>query len=187
MKKRGALELSVNTIVVIVIGVALLSLGLIFIKNLFTGIGGISDEIFNTAEITIGQLHQQDVKLTVPSQVNVKQGQKKAANIFVGNDGYTCGTGTQTFTLEMIPVSGLSIINGSPPMVKAKIISPTSVTLTAGQKAGFVVEVVAINNAPLGGTLDDPAYSVSVKCSNGQIYEPSAMMINVVKGGGLFG
>ena len=36
--KKGALELSVNTIVVIVIGVTLLILGLVFVRNIFTKI-----------------------------------------------------------------------------------------------------------------------------------------------------
>ena len=49
MNKKGALELSMNTIIIIVIGVVLLSLGLIFVRGLFGQVESLSKSAFETA------------------------------------------------------------------------------------------------------------------------------------------
>ena len=46
MEKRGALELSVNTIIVIVIGVTILMVGLAFIGNIRDKLFQASDDVF---------------------------------------------------------------------------------------------------------------------------------------------
>ncbi|MFH1332509.1 MAG: hypothetical protein ABIH63_04485 [archaeon] len=189
MKKRGALELSVNTIVVIVIGVALLSLGLIFVKNLFGGIGDISDEIFGTAETEIGKLHTGST-LTVDSNVDVKQGSRSTIFSYVGNDGRDT-TNCKSFYMDLKKAAGS---NFQETQIKAHVISENPVTLGPGDEARFVIQIAAVKNAPLSiGSPTDPAYSVTVRCAaanagaSSPMYETSAFTINVMKGGGLFG
>src|SRR3989344_823169 len=48
--KRGALELSMTTIIVIVIGVTLLSLGIIWVRSTMEKVTGLSDAAFATAQ-----------------------------------------------------------------------------------------------------------------------------------------
>ncbi len=180
MKRRGALELSVNTIVIIVIGVALLSLGLIFVKNMFGGMTQISNDIFGTANTEIGKLHT-GARLTVPTNVDVKQGSVVKINAFVGNDGSRCSGASPSFKLSVTKSSG------STAEVGVKVISSDTVVIKPGEEATYVIGVAATKNAPLTtGSMNDPTVSVTVTCDN-QVYDTSAFIINVQKGGGLFG
>lgn len=181
MQKRGALELSVNTIVIVVIGVALLSLGLIFVRNTFGGLTKMSSDIFGTADTQIGKLHS-GAKLTVPTTINVQQGQVVRANIFVGNDGKNCPAGSSDFTIVLTPATCAAT-----DQICARIISPSSVTIKEGEEGTFVVAVAATKSAPLstGSFGTDKTVSVEVKCGGVQ-YDTSAFTINVQKGGGLF-
>ena len=56
MNKRGALELSMNTIIIIVIGVVLLSLGLIFVRGIFSQTTDLSDKVFADANKQLDDL-----------------------------------------------------------------------------------------------------------------------------------
>jgi hypothetical protein len=49
-QKKGALELSVNTIVIIVIAVTLLTLGLVFVKTIFGNLTDITKQTFEQAD-----------------------------------------------------------------------------------------------------------------------------------------
>jgi len=54
MNKKGAIELSMNTIIIIVMGVVLLSLGLMFVRGIFSQVEGLSKSAFETADAEIG-------------------------------------------------------------------------------------------------------------------------------------
>ena len=58
--KRGAIELSMTTIIVVVIGVTLLTLGLTFVKNIMGGAEGISEEAFTEADRMIRDMMGSD-------------------------------------------------------------------------------------------------------------------------------
>jgi hypothetical protein len=177
MQKRGALELSVNTIVIVVIGVALLSLGLIFVRNTFGGLTKMSDDIFGTAETTISKLHS-GARLTLPTSVDVKQGEVVRLNAFVGNDGTRCTVNNFALTATLSA--------GSSSEIGVKPISPSPVTIKPGEEGTFVIAVGATKSAPLAtGGIDDPSVSVTVTCGT-EVYDTSAFTINVQKGGGLF-
>lgn len=188
MMKKGALELSVNTIVIIVIGVALLSLGLIFVRQTFGGLNDMSKAIFGTANTEIVKLHS-GAKLTVPTTVNVKQGEVVKANIFVGHDGSPTCPNPTTFdiTLGGTGTQSCNSVN----TICAKLISTNGIQLNAGEEGTFVVAVAATKSAPLSsgvltGANADFTVSVDVTCG-GTPYDTSAFTINVQKGGGLFG
>ena len=63
--KKGAIELSMTTIIVIVMGVTLLILGITFVRTIFGKISGISEETFKKAETMLGQLEDVNEFLTV--------------------------------------------------------------------------------------------------------------------------
>ncbi|MEK6835962.1 MAG: hypothetical protein AABX55_02980 [Nanoarchaeota archaeon] len=175
--KKGALELSVNTIVVIVIGVTLLTLGLLFVRGLFGKITDLSGDIFDTAEASIGDIGHTGT-YNSPTSITIEQGRKKTFNIFVSHDG-SAGAGPKTFTLTLTP-------NGNfEDDVISKIISPSSVTLNEGKESTFIIQVIATADAPL--TLD-ASYQTKVECIGCTgTYATGGFSIEVVKSSGLFG
>ena len=101
INNKGAMELSINTIVIIVIGVTLLSLGLIFVKGVFDKLDGQSDQIFEGGENEISKIANHDQKLSVKQQVNVKQGADAVFKVWVVN----FEDDVSDFTVEIEPSS----------------------------------------------------------------------------------
>jgi hypothetical protein len=87
--KKGAIELSMTTIIVIVIGVTLLSLGLFWIRGIFRDIDSLTSGAFDTAEGQIGALFQDiDSYLTIsPDNIDVEQGKFKDVTVIIANLG----------------------------------------------------------------------------------------------------
>ncbi len=175
MQKKGALELSISTIVVVVIGVTLLTLGLVFVKGIFGKLNDLSGDIFDKAGTELGSITIES-KFSAPSSVEVKQGKQTSFKVMVGHDGTL--SGAQTFTLDIAP-------SGTNPLptdkVRVEIISEESVSLQEGQQATFIVGVAATADAPLRSG----AYKITAKAGN-QIYDTGAVIVSVVKGRGIF-
>lgn len=85
--KKGAIELSMTTIIVIVIGITVLSLGLVWIRGLFKDIGGLTEGAFEKAEGEIGEIFgQSDEPLAIsPTSISVEQGETARADVLVQN------------------------------------------------------------------------------------------------------
>ncbi len=169
--KKGAIELSVTTIIVIVLGVALLSLGLVFISNIFSKITKTTDDVFGDADILIEKIAQGTDKLSLPTSVVVKKGKSNTFKAFVFNDG-SLGSGKREFEMVLLA-------NQNENRIRAKIISPTTVDLDEGERAGFVIQIVATGDAPISS---DSSYQVLVT-SNGEPYDASGFSINVEETG----
>lgn len=178
MRKKGALELSINTIIIIVIGVALLSLGLIFVKNMFGQVGELSTNIFEGAKTSVGKINTGE-KLSTPTKVNIKQGDTGIISILVGNDG-RCKS--NKFTLSVNPPWQKN------DKVGAYVVQPNTQVIKPGEEKEFKVSVGATNDAvPSTGGLDTvKVVSVTLQCAGEtDSYATSAFIINVEKGGGL--
>ncbi|MBI2673229.1 hypothetical protein HYX19_03135 [Candidatus Woesearchaeota archaeon] len=179
MAKRGALELSINTIVVVVIAITLLTLGLAFVKQQFGGLTDITKDVFGTAKTEIGKIHG-GAKFTAPTQVSIKQGETTTIAVFVANDG-SLGNNPITVTVALTPVTS---VNG----VSARIISSPTATLNVGQEGTFTVAVAATKTAPLStGSASDPAYSITIT-TQGQTgtYASGGFVIDVQPTTGIF-
>lgn len=61
--KRAAMELSIGTIVIVVLAMAMLILGLILVKNIFTGVSYNVDEVNNKVKDQIGKMFTEDTKV----------------------------------------------------------------------------------------------------------------------------
>lgn len=86
VNKKGALELSINTIIIIVIGVTLLTLGLLFVRGMFSKIDKISENTFNKANDLLGGLEDVKSLLTVlPTQIEIEQGKDDVAKVIIAN------------------------------------------------------------------------------------------------------
>ncbi len=175
--KKGALELSMTTIIVIVIGVVLLSLALFFVRSLFTQITDIKDDVFTRAKVDIENIGRSG-KFSVSDIVRVRQGSTATFPIYVSHDG-SAGSGSKQFIIQMAP-------NGNfEDKVKAKIVSPTTITLQEGQEAKFLAQVVAVGNAPV--TIE-ASYQIKVTCEGCQDeYASGGIVIEVTERKGLFG
>ncbi|MBU2639715.1 MAG: hypothetical protein KKG75_03340 [Nanoarchaeota archaeon] len=77
MDKKGAIEFSMTTIMVVIIGVAVLALGLTWIRGTFSQVGGITDEAFEQARAQISTRATADNPLVVSnSNIKLKQGEQ---------------------------------------------------------------------------------------------------------------
>lgn len=87
-QKKGALELSVNTIIIIVIGVTLLSLGLVFVRGIFQKVEGLSKEAFERAEAQLGEISDVSKELSIiPENIDVEQGGAETTKVILANFG----------------------------------------------------------------------------------------------------
>lgn len=86
MDKEGAIELSMTTVIVIILGVILLTLGLAFVRGVFTKVSDLTDTSFSQAEAAIGQLGTIENELTLTSRnVDLEQGKDVAVGVVVKN------------------------------------------------------------------------------------------------------
>lgn len=84
--KKGAFQLSMSTIVIIVIAVVLLSLGLVFLRTVFSNIDSLTLDAFETADAEIGKLSTVDAPLTLtPGTMQIEQGSAKEARLIIAN------------------------------------------------------------------------------------------------------
>ena len=168
--KKGALELSMNTIVVIVIGVVILSLGLMFVRGMFSQLTSQTDIIFGESENALNELASHDDKLTVQSRVNVKQGEQQIFKIWAVNMDNTLGA----FSIIVVPSAGQSTVF-SEEEVKIEFANPQQ-NLETGQEIGFVTAVKASKIAPL----QSAGYTVNVY-KNNVLYASGGFFVEVTK------
>ena len=84
--KKGAFQLSITMIIVIVIAVVLLSLGLVFVRNVFNKVDFLTLDAFETADAEIGKLTNIDETLTLsPGTIQIEQGGAKEVRLIIAN------------------------------------------------------------------------------------------------------
>ncbi|MBS3172206.1 hypothetical protein J4438_01320 [Candidatus Woesearchaeota archaeon] len=84
--KKGAIELSMTAIIVIVLGITLLTLGLVWVRGIFENLEGLSGKAFDNANTAISEVGQADKPLTIkPSEINLKPKENNAIGIVVAN------------------------------------------------------------------------------------------------------
>lgn len=88
-QRKGALELSMNTIVVIVIAAIVLSLGIVFVKSMFGKVSEFGDQAFEKAEGSIGDITTYNGLITLsPGDISVGKGKAKPVTVIVANKEY---------------------------------------------------------------------------------------------------
>jgi len=85
MEKRGALELSVNTIVIVVLGVTILIIGLAFLDTIREKLGSISEESFEKIEGKFDDLNAQQLITLTPSKFTLEVGKSKVVTLVIAN------------------------------------------------------------------------------------------------------
>ena len=103
MKKRAAIELSMSTVVIVVLAMSMLILGVVLVKNIFSGTTSVVDMTNDQMEDQISQLFGEDSKLVVyPSarQITVEMGETDGFGIGIKN--LVGGSSGGTFSYEVI-------------------------------------------------------------------------------------
>lgn len=97
MDKKGAVELSMTTIIIIVIGITILSLGLVWIRSVFSDVGELTSGAFEQGNTQIAEIFggtDQPVALS-PSETSMAQGETTTATLAINNLGGGLASGVQ--------------------------------------------------------------------------------------------
>lgn len=101
--KKGAIELSMSTIIVIIIGITLLSLGLMWVKGTFGKITDLSDKAFGLTDDQITAMFDNSETLLKisPNNEDVKQGN----GVIIGVIFYNLETDELKIKAKVTPVN----------------------------------------------------------------------------------
>lgn len=154
MQKRGAIELSVSTIVVLVLAMSMLILGLILVNSIFSGAKYNVDTINSKVQDEIGNLFSEDGRSVVylaSHAANVKQGEAWGVAFAIRNNvAGTSQTGKFSYEVTVSDLSadckGLSKESAAS-WIKAR--RTDTVNLSPGQTGFFLVRLVIPEDAPL--------------------------------------
>ena len=161
MNKRGAIELSMSTVVIVVMAIVLLSLGIVFIRGIMSKISGTSESAFEAADKEIRDLMGADdaFYLSGPGH-EIKIGDDKNINAgiqnFLGED--------MDFRIE-IEGEYLEWLQFNP-----------KIFVKAGDREPFVISVRVPKTAKQGLLA---FYTVKVYDKDDEVYESGQLAINV--------
>lgn len=146
--KSGAIELSVTTIIVVVIGITLLTLGLVWVQNIFKDLGEVSDNSFARAKTLLEGIEKIDKPLViVPSTVEVEQNGEEVAIVVIAN----LEQGTKIVSVGMVQPEN-DVLCGFLEGRKLKAEAPNNpYTLGSGDQTEIAIAVKG-NDAELGLT-----------------------------------
>jgi len=165
--KKGALELSMSTIVVIVIGITLLTLGLLFVRTIFKQIQDISDIAFLEAEAQLTNLRPGDEILSIPSEVKVSIGDSQPFDIQIANDGSARPPG-ESFNIAITPNPDLK--NGK---ISIVVNTKPNINIPEGKK----VRIQVIASVDKDSILDPAGFFVTVKYGD-EVYQEGGFLIS---------
>lgn len=175
MKKRGALELSITTIIVIVIGITLLSLGLIFVRSIFANIRGLSKEAFEQADAEIGKLSEVDRFLTIsPGSIEIEKSSARDIKVVLAN-------------FERVPLTVKAKVISSDPKVSC-VFADTMGSLSkeyivaSGEQA--ILKLIIDEK---GGSLGTKSCNVEVTGGTKGVQNEDSLIIRVIEKKGFFG
>lgn len=103
MNKEGAIELSIGTIVVIVLAMTMLILGLVLVRSIFSGATDVADMTTTQLKEQVSRLFGEDKKLVVypdTRHINVKMGE--ASGFGMGIKNLLTGVQDKKFSYEVI-------------------------------------------------------------------------------------
>ena len=142
MDKKGAVELSMTTIIIIVIGITILSLGLVWIRSVFTDVGSLTEGAFERGEGEIAEIFggTDEIVALSPGEIGLEQGSSETASLMVNN----FGTGTVTVQASVAPIAASGVDTSKLVCAFSDSFSgeSSSYTLSSGQgvQIGVLVE-----------------------------------------------
>jgi hypothetical protein len=109
-EKKGAVELSISTIVIVVLGMSMLILGVVLVKNIFSGSTNAVDQLNDQTINEINKLFGEDKKIVIyPStgKVTVRQGKEEGFAVGISNKLTGSAAANAKFSYKVIPVSNI--------------------------------------------------------------------------------
>ncbi len=168
MQKKGAIELSMTTIIVIVLGVTLLILGLAFVRGIFSKVSGLTEEAFSSAEKEIQQRMGATEEMYVSGGLYWEVEPGKPLVRYVGIQNFGDETTASDFKIEVIP--------GDTKGKKEWFLVPPVGKLEPGDKSGVPIEVTLPKGAPPG-----TSYPFTIKVLKANTEYSSQSIIVAVK------
>jgi|APSaa5957512622_1039677.scaffolds.fasta_scaffold47865_3 hypothetical protein len=165
MNKKAAIELSMTTIIVIIIGVTLLSLGLVWVKNTFGQVGDLTDESFRVAQEVIQRDMAPDDTFYV-SGYSIKAKHGKFTEVYAGVQYFATDPAAQT--TYSLSVTSDALAAG------VEFILPTGVVVNAGERKGIPFGIKVPSNIPEGET-----YSATVTATSSVGSESEVFLIEI--------
>jgi len=175
-KKRGAIELSMTTIIVIVIGITLLSLGLVWIKNSFTSIEDLTRKAFENAKEGIGRINHEGEINVIPAEFTVEKGKYSTVSLYIAN----IGDEPISFKVKMIAPEGID--GGIAQTGKKRDKEYTSSKVQVGDELAVTLIIWPTDDAILG------PIGIPIEISNSNWEEPKTVVAtaNIIKKSGIF-
>lgn len=170
MNKKGAIELSMTTIIVIVLGITLLSLGILWIRNSFSSIQSLTESQFQQASQIIDATPTGNEKLNLPIEMNVKSGQTIGFKMYLLNDGSTSGTRFNVKIDGDFPTSLRVGVIGQKENAEVKTYEVTQ---------GETQEIDALIIVPKSIKSGTFQYTVEITDESGEIYEQKGFFFTI--------
>lgn len=178
--KKGALELSIGTIVILVLGMSMLILGLVLVRTIFTGAKYNVEALNKNVEAEINKLFNERggrLYIYLPNnEVEVKQGESYGVAFAIKNEAegesqpgkFTweakAGSVQKGCQLTLEQADNYLILGGT-----------GSVDIAPGKISSKLIKVSPTSSAPLC----EIQYDIAVK-KDGQTYETSLFIVKIV-------
>ena len=174
--KRGAIELSVTTIVVVVIGITLLSLGLLFVRDTFKSIGDLKTKAFDNANTELNKIsHNEEITLN-PEEFDLEKKDYRIVELYIAN----LENEPATFTIKVIPPSGLDAAIAQTGEERAKEYTYGEVGI--GEEMKVQIIIMATSKAILGPV----GVPIEISSDQWENPKPISFTVNVIKSSGVF-
>jgi len=150
MDKKGAVELSMTTIIIIVIGITILSLGLVWIRSVFSDVGELTSGAFEQGDAQIQEIFggtDQPVALS-PSETTLSQGDTETATLAINNLGG--GSVTVSATAESKALGGATADSLICAFSDTLGDSSNTYTLTSGSGVGGLKVIIEDKGSAIG-------------------------------------
>nr|MBA4404728.1 hypothetical protein [Nanoarchaeum sp.] len=144
--KKGAIELSMTTIIVIVIGITLLTLGLAWVRSSFDKITKSTDEAFKMSDQAITEMFSDssDLLKIVPDKQEIKKGKGvEVAVVFYNLEDTAFPFQAKTTPVEAgVPLNCVFVETGTD--------TSRLYELNSGANAKIAIRATTLKNTPLG-------------------------------------
>jgi len=154
LNKKAAIELSMQTIVVIVIGVTILSLGLLWVQNTFRDVGDISDEAFQNAQEVLSSDSEFGGRTSSATSIRLEKNVPKVLVVQIRNDGSVISD--TIFSIQDPPTMATGLTDAAlrnNQCLVAKVIAPTSKKIANGEVKNIDVGFRADKSCPSGNAI----------------------------------
>ena len=166
--KKGAIELSMTTIIVVVLGITLLTLGLTFIKNIFLDTGDISDTAFGEADRMVREMMASNEAFYISTvSVDLKPGKTKIIGIGVRDYDHDTNGDAKLF------VSTASELCDLPWLTYNEEFQPTN----AGDLTSLALQIKIPKTTQTELTC---FYTITAKSSTGFPYGTGTIIVNTI-------